>query len=242
MRAVVISQPMLFPWVGMFEQLRLADVFVHYDDVQFSKGSFTNRVQVKTASGIKWLTVPLPGLTLGQRIGEIPVAPCADWGRRHIALLEQAYDRAPWRHEMLDLVSGVYSETFATLADLSVASMDAVRTYFGMAGTTAFVRSSSLGVPGRSDSRVLAIVERFGGDCYITGHGARNYLDHELIEAAGVQVMYQDYQKHPYTQLHGPFTPYVSVLDLIANCGPGGVDVIQSPAIPWRKFLERSCA
>ena len=49
MTTVVISQPMFFPWVGMFEQIALADVYVHYDDVQFSKGSFTNRVQLKTA-------------------------------------------------------------------------------------------------------------------------------------------------------------------------------------------------
>ena len=53
MTTVVISQPMLFPWVGMFEQVALADVFVHYDDVQFSKGSFTNRVQLKTARRVR---------------------------------------------------------------------------------------------------------------------------------------------------------------------------------------------
>ncbi|MBC8123824.1 MAG: WbqC family protein, partial [Gemmatimonadaceae bacterium] len=61
MNTVVISQPMLFPWIGMFEQICLADVYVHYDDVQFSKGSFSNRVQVKSASGSKWITVPLIG-------------------------------------------------------------------------------------------------------------------------------------------------------------------------------------
>lgn len=38
---------MFFPWVGFLEQLKLVDVYVFYDDVQFSKGSFTNRVQVK---------------------------------------------------------------------------------------------------------------------------------------------------------------------------------------------------
>ena len=56
MTRVVISQSMLFPWVGLLEQMRLADVFVHYDDVQFSKGSFVNRVQVKTPDGVRWMT------------------------------------------------------------------------------------------------------------------------------------------------------------------------------------------
>ena len=59
MTTVVVSQPMLFPWVGLFEQIRLADVFVHYDDVAFSKGSFFNRVQIKTLEvGSKWFNGP----------------------------------------------------------------------------------------------------------------------------------------------------------------------------------------
>ena len=56
---VVISQSMFFPWVGFLEQLKLADVYVFYDDVQFSKGGFTNRAQVKANDGVKWMTVPL---------------------------------------------------------------------------------------------------------------------------------------------------------------------------------------
>ena len=68
----VISQPMYFPWVGMFEQVRLCDIFVYYNDVQFSKGSFTNRVQIKAPNneGFKWLTVPLKDLKLGSLINK----------------------------------------------------------------------------------------------------------------------------------------------------------------------------
>jgi len=53
---IVISQSMYFPWVGLLEQIRLAEFFVHYDDVQLTR-VFTNRVQVKTAQGSKWITV-----------------------------------------------------------------------------------------------------------------------------------------------------------------------------------------
>src|SRR5690606_29856763 len=68
---IVISQPMYFPWVGQLEQLRLADTFVFYDDVQFSKGSFSNRVQIKTEAGMRWMTVPLKDLHLGQLINGV---------------------------------------------------------------------------------------------------------------------------------------------------------------------------
>jgi len=56
---IVITQSMLFPWVGMLEQIKLANIVVHYDDVQYSKGSYVNRVQLKMPEGIKWMTIPL---------------------------------------------------------------------------------------------------------------------------------------------------------------------------------------
>src|ERR1700677_4688611 len=99
MTTVVISQPMFFPWPGFLEQVACADVLVHYDDVQFSKGSFTNRVQVKTAQGVKWMTVPLQDLRLGDSIMETHVKPTCDWGPRHLALLSQAYKSAPFVRE-----------------------------------------------------------------------------------------------------------------------------------------------
>lgn len=237
MTSIVISQPMFFPWVGMFEQIRLADIYVHYDDVQFSKGSFSNRVQVKTADGSKWLTVPLPSLHLGQVINQVAIGPIGEWGPRHLALLEQSYDEAPHAKEMLALVRQVYARPFANLSELGIASMDATREFFGLAPKARFVRSSDLGISGQSDARVLAIVKHLGGDRYITGHGARNYLDHERFATEGVFVDYIDYRKVPYPQLHGAFTPYVSILDLIANRGRDGASVICSGTLPWREFL-----
>jgi hypothetical protein len=237
MKRVVISQPMFFPWIGLFEQVRLADVYVHYDDVQFSKGHFVNRVQVKTARGSRWLTVPLKQLHLGQRINEVCLDEAQRWRPRHLELLSRAYSAAPFVDAMLDLVREVYERRADNLADLAIASMEAVCRFLGLADQTEVLRSSALRVPGASTRRILDIVQHVGGDFYITGHGARNYLDHDLFEANGIRVEYIDYQKHPYPQLHGEFTPFVSILDLIANIGTAGRDVLVSPTVYWRDFL-----
>jgi len=240
MKSIVISQPMFFPWVGMFEQMRLADVYVHYDDVQFSKGSFTNRVQIKTAQGIRWLSMPLRDLHLGQEIRDVLVDDRQDWRRKHLQTLEQAYAGALFRDEMLGLADEVYRSPADRVSDLAAASMEALRRYFGLANPSEILWSSRLRIPGESSARVLAIVKLLGGNVYITGHGARNYLDHELFEREGVRVEYLDYEKLPYPQLHGEFTPYVSALDLIANQGSAGVRVICSTSLLWRDFLNKS--
>jgi hypothetical protein len=235
---VVISQSMLFPWVGLLEQVRLADVFVHYDDVQFSKGSFVNRVQIKTPTDVRWMTVKLRGHHMGQAIGEVSIAPMAEWRAQHLELLRKSFEDAPFGRDALGLAEGVYATEHPSLGALARASLMALIRYFGLDVETRFVDIRELGVPGQGYSRVLAVVQKLGGSVYITGHGAAHYLDHALFEKEGVSVEYMNYLRLPYPQRHGPFTPFVSALDLIANCGRDGIAYIRSNTIHWRKFIH----
>jgi hypothetical protein len=205
--------------------------------VQFSKGSFVNRVQIKTAQGIKWLTVPLAGHPLEQAIGEVRINNNRDWRSSHLGLLKQAYNKAPCSEEMLTLVESVYDTDCDTIGELSKLSLDAVCNYYSIDRERRFIDVEELGISGNSSQRVLDIVQHFQGDIYITGLGARKYLDHGIFEDAGIRVEYMNYRKMPYEQLHGEFTPYVSVLDLIANTGSKGVDYMCPRTIYWKDLL-----
>jgi len=235
---VVISQPMLFPWVGLLEQISLADVFVNYADVQFSKGSFTNRVQVKEATGSRWLTVPLERFHLGDRIDQVQTKPLASWLDQHLTLLANAYQDAPYRQDMLSLVEEVYALPHRNIGELALASMLAVCDYLEVPLRDKLVDSCDLAIGGASSERVLDIVMELKGKKYITGHGARRYLAHELFEANGIAVEYIDYAMQPYPQLHGAFTPFVSSLDLIANNGVSGKRFIEPRTVDWREFAH----
>lgn len=235
-RVVVISQSMYFPWVGLLEQVRLADCFVHYDDVHFGRG-FYNRVQVKTADGPRWMTVPVVGNGRSQTIDETPVDHTTNWQRRHLEMLRHAYARAPHRDEMLALVTRVFDAQARTLADISRASLLALADYFGLRDGRAFADSRALGITGASSQRLRDIVVALNGTTYVTGHGARRYLDHDLFEAAGIEVAYMAYELRKYPQQHGAFTPFVSALDVVANCGPEGRTLIGSGSVGWRTFL-----
>jgi hypothetical protein len=237
-RTIVISQSMYFPWVGLLEQIRLADIFVHYDDVQYSKGSFSNRVQVKGVNGVSWMTLPLRDYHLGQRIDEVMLDNRTDWRGKHREILRQAYLKAPFREDMLAIVDRVFARDAATVADVSRQSMLELAAYFGL-DRAHFLSSQTLPVPGASSERVCDIVEHLQGTVYITGHGARNYLNHTLFEEKGISVEYMQYERTPYPQLHGDFTPYVTALDLVANCGVEGGKMIRSGTVGWKAFAKQ---
>jgi hypothetical protein len=231
---------MLFPWVGLLEQIRLADVLVFYDDVQFSKGSFTNRVQVKTSAGVQWMTVPLHDLKLGSVIDKVRTGPPMDWREKHLALLDRSFKGAPHANDALLLAHQIYSLDHPSIGHLARASMLALSNYFGLVEGKRVLDVRELCINGYGSQRVLDIVRAIGGTVYVTGHGARNYLNHGAFDKSGVQVQYMRYERHPYPQRWGEFTPFVTALDLVANLGREGQHKIVSTSIPSQEFLSRT--
>src|SRR5205807_669864 len=99
------------------------------------------------------------------------------------------------------------------------------------------VISSSFEFQGSSSQKLISIVKHFGGTRYLTGYGAANYLDHEAFEREGIAVEYMNYALSPYQQFHGDFTPYVTILDLIAHVGADAGSFLRSGTQSWRMFL-----
>ena len=238
MKTVVIMQPQLFPWRGLFEQIRLADEFVHLDDAQFQKGGFTNRVQIKTASGPAWLTVPVLRSGSLPRIDECEIDYTSSWRERHVRTLAHAYARASHAAAMRRIVEDVYAVRPRTIAELDIAGIE--RCASELALRPRFSRASSTPVAGAKTERVLALLESRGASRYVTGLGARAYLDVELLAGHGIAVEVMEYRRTPYPQLHGAFDPHVSVLDLIANLGPEAASRLDSSAVPWADAHERA--
>ena len=63
-RVCAIHQPNFFPWLGYFEKIKRADVFVFLDHVHYPKsgnsmGSWTNRVKINISAHAKWISCPV---------------------------------------------------------------------------------------------------------------------------------------------------------------------------------------
>ena len=231
MKTVVVLQPQFFPWRGVFEQIRLADEFVHLDDAQFQKGGFTNRVQIKTANGPLWLTVPVLRSGKLPPIAEVEIDYANDWREKHLRTFAMSYARAPFLGAAQNILTDVYAERPGTIAELDIAALE--RCCAELELRPHFTRASSTPVDGAKTDRLAALLVPRGATRYVTGLGALDYLDAPRLAAAGIDVRVMQYARHPYRQLHGAFDPHVSILDAIANLGPATASALESPAIPW---------
>ena len=229
---------MFFPWVGLYEQVKVADLFVHYDDVNLPLGrSFITRVQIKTKDGFTWMTVPIDKKSRGGLINQARVSYESDWATKHLRFLENNYQKAPFRDEMLHLVSEVIGKRSEYLSDLNINSIEYISEYLGE-DKSKFCKSSELKLTSSSSQRLVDACVSLKGDTYITGHGARNYMDHELFEQLNIRVEYMDYVKKEYEQMFGAFNPYISILDLIAMKGKQARNYLLPQTIYWKEFIK----
>jgi hypothetical protein len=97
---------------------------------------------------------------------------------------------------------------------------------------TKFMRSSELAVEGTKTDRLLALLRAVGADHYISGPSARDYIDEEKVKASGVTLEYMTYDYPEYEQLHPPYDPEVTILDLLFMKGP------ESGSMIWGGWRE----
>ena len=218
MTTVVVLQPGYLPWLGFFDQLSRADVFVYYDDVQYDKHGWRNRNRIKTQAGPMWLTVPVRHSGQGlQRILDVEIDGRTPWARKHVASIRQAYARAPFLVQYLPALEELLQRKWERLVDLDIACVDLLAEWLGL--RCRIERSSMLGVGGERSERLLNICSHFGASTYLSGSAAETYLDVQLFERQGIRVEWQRYVHPTYQQLHGEFVSFLSALDLLLNYG-----------------------
>ena len=218
-RRIAVLQPGYLPWLGFFDQMVRSDLFIYYDDVQFDVHGWRNRNRIKGPGGLVWLTVPVRHSGRNKpSINEIEIDTRYPWIRKHLGTIAQFYRRAPHFEPYFTELSQVLSQPWTLLVELDLALIEMLRRWLGIGTETH--RASSLGIGGERSDRLLDICERLGANTYLSGDAAKDYLDVDLFHEHGISVEWQAYEHPVYSQLHGDFAPYVSVLDLILNVGP----------------------
>lgn len=218
----VILQPSYIPWRGYFDQIARADLFIFYDDVQYDKHGWRNRNQIKTAQGKQWLTIPVHsgGVTQGIPIHDVKIDWSKPWAKNHWKALQISYARAPYFQKYAALLEPFYQRQDVYLADFTIDLTVALARELGFTRTR-FIRSSELaGIDGQRTARLIQILTTVGATHYISGPSARDYVVQELFDIAGISLEYMQYDYPEYPQLHPPYDPQVSVLDLLFMTGP----------------------
>jgi hypothetical protein len=222
---VAVHQPQYLPWLGYFDKIDRADIFVLLDTVQFKKNEWQNRNKIKTAQGWQWLTVPVM-YKYPQLINEVTINNKVNWQHKQRQAMVSNYNKAPYYARLEGFFEEIFSSSWQLISQLNIGIVKRLVTILGI-DTSLYVASELGDFPQGPDERLIAITKRFGSDTYLAGAGAREYMDLAKYDKSGVKVIFQDF-KHPvYSQLFGGFEPFMSVIDLIFNHGDKSLMLIR---------------
>jgi hypothetical protein len=223
---LAVLQPSYLPWLGYFDQIDRVDFFVYYDDVQYDKNGWRNRNRVKGPNGPVWLTVPVRHSGRGlQRICDVEIDGDG-WRQKHLRTIAQFYAKAPYANLYIRELTELLGRSWERLVDLDIALNEAIAQWLGLKAR--IIRSSTLGIDGDRNERLIGICRHFDANHYLSGNAAQAYVDLEAFAAAGISVEWQNYTHPSYPQLHEGFVSHLSIIDLLMNVGPESLGILRS--------------
>ena len=217
-RRVAISQSNYIPWRGFFDLIDSVDEFVVLDDVQYTRQDWRNRNRIKTASGPVWISVPVKR-SFGERIDEVVISD-AGWADKHWSKIDQSYRKAASFAELGPRLRTAYEQVapLERLTEINASLLTFACDALGV--STPMRRSDEFPMLDDPTERLVLMCQRLEADVYLSGPAAQAYLKRELFESEGIAVEWMHYDGYrDYPQLHGPFEPRVSVIDLLLNTG-----------------------
>jgi WbqC-like protein family len=219
-KTAAIVQSSYIPWKGYFDLIAYSDVFVLFDDVQYTKRDWRSRNQIKTPNGLLWLSIPVQVKgKYFQKISEVEVADSM-WAKNHWNSIRHAYHKARAFEQYESMFMKAYSDASA-MTNLSEINEMFTRLICNCLNLkTEIRRSEEFELQEDKTEKLVGICEQLGANKYVSGPAASSYIDSSKFESKNIELTYFDYSNYPeYDQLYPPFEHTVSVLDLLFNVG-----------------------
>lgn len=227
MTLLCAHQPVYLPSLMLFNKIALSDIFVFLSHVQFVGRSWQQRNRIRGAGG-EAIFLSVPVVKKGRRfqtIGETEIATDADWRRKHLAGLRQAYGKRPFFERYYPRLEAVIQQPRDSLCDLNIALIRELAACLDIA--TPLLDSRDLRPQGQANALLISLCREVGADRYVSNVGSSAYIDVQAFAEAGIEHLWQNFRFPVYDQ-GAPFLDRLSVVDLLFNVGPAARAIMLS--------------
>jgi hypothetical protein len=222
---VGIHQPNFFPWLGFFEKILKSDIFVFLDNVQYSHGSWTNRVKIINSKKPSWVTCPVHHIGQFQKIREIKIDENQLWREKIKNIITINYSKSDFYSENFEFISNMIYRKEQMISVFNIKNIIAICDILDI--KTKFLLQSQIETSNKATDLNIEITKKVGGTSYICGSGARNYQEDQKFSENNIILVHQDFFHPRYQQRSNTeFIEGLSIIDALLNCGIEGTKKI----------------
>jgi hypothetical protein len=215
---IAIMQPYLFPYIGYFQLINCADVFVIHDNVQYIKGGWINRNRVLINDKAAMTTFPIKKDSTFQHINKRYFVPELNHQvkSKFLKKINFSYHRAPHYLECLALIDEILSNENLNVADFVEFSLRKICTYLEI--DTPILLESEMELPGglKAEEKIIHVCKNLKGDCYVNAIGGMSLYSASHFTESGITLKFiKTNESLKYKQFNEPFIPGLSILDVM---------------------------
>ena len=235
---VAIHQPNFFPWMGYFNKMAKSDLFILLDTVQLSDSGTGQRNRILNKNGeVSFLTVAFDKKNyFHKNISDVKLNLNIDWQKRQYNFLWDTYHRFPTWDEVYQAISPIYENNYSFLYEVNKEAIDIVCEMLQI--STKIVKASELDYDRslHKSDLVLELCKSVNADIYLSGNGARKYMNVHDFHKNEIQVQYQIFQHPFYQQKYAKDNVVLglSILDVLFNCG-----IEETKRLFWNNLQEK---
>ena len=218
---IAIHQPTYWPWLGLLDKIAKCDLFVILDNVQVSKGSFQYRNQFLCNQSIKFVTLPVV-INSNTKFFELEFKNI-HWRENQLSYLKNYYLKAKYFNQIFPLVESIYN-CFPDNNACNFIIETMIKSIEWLGIDVQIKRASDFKFEASKGELVYEICSFFEADTYVSGQGAKQYMDEDLLnkfKANQINIEWQHFQHPKYYQSNsnGNFIEGLAGLDMLFHNG-----------------------
>jgi len=214
LNAIAIMQPYFCPYIGYFQLINAVDVFVIYDNIEYTKKGWINRNRLLADGQPAGFSIPLKKASDFLQVKERFLADDFN-GPRLLNRIRGAYAKAPHFDQAFPLVEAMVLFGERNLFDFVFNSVGEICRFLGI--STRLVKSSEVVVDHelKGQEKVLAICKALGAERYINPIGGRALYARDVFRAQGLDLGFLQTGTITYRQFGAEFVEFLSIIDVL---------------------------
>lgn len=207
-------QPYFLPYIGYFQLINAADVFVIYDNIKYTKKGWINRNRFLQNGRDATFSIPLKkdsdSLDVNKRIIS------QDFNKKRLlAQITESYRKAPHFKEAIAIFERIVLNNDENLFSYILFSVNEICKYLGI--ETKIITSSTVEIDHslKAQEKVIAICKQCNAQSYINAIGGLELYSKQAFNDEGLELSFIRSQPIIYQQFDEKFIPWLSIIDVI---------------------------
>jgi DNA mismatch repair ATPase MutS len=245
-KVVSAHQPNFLPYLGFFDKMRKSDTFVIRDEVQYIERDFhhRNKIRIESNNGdLKWKWIRVPVKKEPKHIGDIVIKndvkdKNVPWNVFLLRQIKSNYQKTPCFKKYFPKFEEIMLLKKEKLSDLNMEIIYFLKDCFDIDTEIVLASELSYDKTGDPSTDLVRIAKAVDADTYLSGTGARTYLNPRPFQKMGVELEFQNFAHPVYQQRFDGFVPNLAAIDALFFNGDLEKAIVRSSNIKLLNNLK----